>query len=114
MRNSAVSIPQHVVGGVSKKDANYVFYELIRSICPSCRKMIDAKILLRDNKIFMAKRCPGCGPFEALVYGDAEAVFARQLRRRCRTGVPATVTRMIAALGRMPRRIIRTCGRRWS
>lgn len=35
--------------------------------------MIDAKILLRDNKVYMAKRCPECGPFEALVYGDAQA-----------------------------------------
>ena len=57
----------------TKKDADYVFYELTRSICPNCRKVIDAKILLRDNKVFMAKRCPDCGPFEALVYGDAEA-----------------------------------------
>jgi len=29
--------------------------------------------VLRDNKVFMRKRCPECGPFEALVYGDAEA-----------------------------------------
>src|ERR1035441_7556495 len=56
-----------------KKDANYVFYELTRSICPQCRKVIDAKILLRDNNVYMAKRCPDCGPFEALVYGDAQA-----------------------------------------
>lgn len=56
-----------------KKDANYVFYELTRSICPDCRKVIDAKILLRDNKVYMSKRCPDCGPFEALVYGDAQA-----------------------------------------
>ncbi len=55
-----------------KKDADYVFFELTRSICPECRKVIDAKILLRDNKVYMAKRCPDCGPFEALVYGDAE------------------------------------------
>ena len=56
-----------------KKDADYVFYELTRSICPQCRKVIDAKILLRDNKVYMRKRCPDCGPFEALVYADAEA-----------------------------------------
>ncbi len=56
-----------------KRDADYVFYELTRSICPQCRMVIDAKILLRDNKVYMAKRCPECGPFEALVYGDAEA-----------------------------------------
>lgn len=58
---------------VSKVDADYVFYELTRSICPQCRRVIDAKVLLRDNKVYMRKRCPDCGPFEALVYGDAEA-----------------------------------------
>ncbi len=73
MNDSAVSIPNPVVSDVRKKDADYVFYELTRSICPNCKKVIDAKILLRDNKVFMAKRCPDCGPFEALVYGDAEA-----------------------------------------
>ena len=56
-----------------KKDADYVFYELTRSICPECRRVIDAQILLRDNKVYMRKRCAQCGPFEALVYADAEA-----------------------------------------
>ena len=69
MSNSAVSIPKPVVSDVRKKDADYVFYELTRSICPNCKKVIDAKILLRDNKVFMAKRCPDCGPFEALIRG---------------------------------------------
>jgi tetraether lipid synthase len=59
--------------GTSKRDADYVFYELTRSICPKCRKVIDAKILLRDNKVFMRKRCPDCGQFEALIYSDAQA-----------------------------------------
>src|SRR5262249_8518461 len=49
---------------------------LTRSICPECRKVIDAKILLRDNKVYMNKHCPDCGPCEALVYGDAEAYVA--------------------------------------
>lgn len=56
-----------------KTDADYVFYELTRSICPTCRRVIDAQIVLRHNKVFMRKRCPSCGPFEALVYGDADA-----------------------------------------
>ena len=60
-------------------DSDYVFHELTRSICPACRRVIDAKILLRDNKVYMSKRCPRCGPFMSLVYGDAEAYisFAR-------------------------------------
>src|SRR5580692_2635446 len=65
--------PQSQQKPEQKKDANYVFYELTRSICPVCRKVIDAKILLRDNKVYMSKRCPDCGPFEGLIYGDAEA-----------------------------------------
>lgn len=69
--------PQEIASGgqtrLKKKDANYVFHELTRSICPRCRKVIDAQVLLRDNRVYMRKRCPDCGPFEALVYDDAEA-----------------------------------------
>ncbi len=57
----------------TKHDSDYVFYELTRSICPECRRVIDAHILLRDNKVYMRKRCPEHGQYEALVYGDAEA-----------------------------------------
>jgi hypothetical protein len=53
-------------------DADYVFYELTRSICPVCRRTIDAKVLIRNGKVYMRKRCPDHGSFEALVYGDAE------------------------------------------
>ena len=56
-----------------KQDADYIFYELTRSICPECRRVIDAKILLRDNKVYMRKRCPDHGHFEALIYADAQA-----------------------------------------
>jgi uncharacterized radical SAM superfamily Fe-S cluster-containing enzyme len=60
----------------TKRDADYVFYELTRSICPECRRVVDAHILLRDNKVFMRKRCPEHGIFEGLVYGDAQAYTA--------------------------------------
>ncbi len=56
-----------------KRDADYVFFELTRSICPVCRGSIDAHILIRENKVWMRKRCPEHGQFEALVYGDAQA-----------------------------------------
>jgi uncharacterized radical SAM superfamily Fe-S cluster-containing enzyme len=57
----------------TKHDVDYVFYELTRSICPTCRRVIDAKVLLRDNQVFLRKRCPEHGEFEALVYADARA-----------------------------------------
>ena len=56
-----------------KQDVDYVFYELTRSICPECRRVVDAKILIRNNKVYMRKRCPEHGEFEGLVYGDAQA-----------------------------------------
>jgi len=57
---------------MTKKDADYVFYELTRSICPICRRTIDAQIVIRNSQVYMRKRCPDHGPFEALVYADAE------------------------------------------
>jgi uncharacterized radical SAM superfamily Fe-S cluster-containing enzyme len=62
-----------------KRDADHVFLELTRSICPECRRPIDAQVLLRDGKVYMRKRCPEHGRFEALVYSDAEA-YVRNVR----------------------------------
>ncbi|MEX2229987.1 MAG: radical SAM protein [Dehalococcoidia bacterium] len=59
-----------------KAVADSVFFELTRSICPECRTVIDAHVLLRDGRVYMRKRCPAHGQFEALIYGDAEAYVA--------------------------------------
>ena len=55
-----------------KVDRPEIFWEFTRSLCPECRRVIDAHILLRANKVFMRKRCPEHGVFEALYFGDAE------------------------------------------
>ena len=55
-----------------KKDADYVFYELTRTICPECRRVLDGHVLIRGGKVFLRRRCPEHGEFEALVYGDAQ------------------------------------------
>jgi 7,8-dihydro-6-hydroxymethylpterin dimethyltransferase len=57
---------------VVRQDRPEIFWELTRSICPECRATIDARILLRDGRVIMHKRCPTHGEFEALVFGDAE------------------------------------------
>lgn len=59
-----------------KKDADYVFYELTRTLCPECRKVVDGHVLIRDNKVYIRRRCPDHGVFEGLVYGDAKAYVA--------------------------------------
>ena len=52
-------------------DRPEIFWELTRSICPVCARVIDAQILFRDNRVVMRKRCPEHGWFEALVFSDA-------------------------------------------
>ena len=55
-----------------KQAADYIFHELTRSICPECKTVIDAQIIIRDNKVFMRKRCPTHGWFEGIISSDAE------------------------------------------
>jgi uncharacterized radical SAM superfamily Fe-S cluster-containing enzyme len=49
-----------------------VLLELTRSICPVCRQLLEAEVLARGGKVYLRKRCPQHGEFEALVYGDGE------------------------------------------
>ena len=55
--------------GLSTADS--IFYDLTRSICPVCRRVIDAQVLLRDGRVYMRKRCPEHGWTEALINSDA-------------------------------------------
>jgi hypothetical protein len=48
-----------------------IFHELTRSICPECRRSLDAKVVLRDNQVYLRRTCPEHGLFEARIYGDA-------------------------------------------
>ena len=55
-----------------KQEADYIFHELTRSICPECKTVIDAQIIIRNNKVYMRKRCPNHGWFEGIISSDAE------------------------------------------
>jgi hypothetical protein len=57
-------------------DRDEVFVEYTKSICPVCKVVIDAQVNIRGGKVYLRKRCAEHGPFEALVYGDAEAYVA--------------------------------------
>ena len=46
---------------ILKEDRKEIFWELTKSICPECRKVIDTRIVLRDNKVFIRERCSGMG-----------------------------------------------------
>jgi hypothetical protein len=61
-----------VPGKGGKIDRDEIFVEFTKSICPVCKTTLDAQVNIRDNKVYLRKRCAEHGPFEALVYGDAE------------------------------------------
>jgi uncharacterized radical SAM superfamily Fe-S cluster-containing enzyme len=63
----------------AKVDRSEVFLEETSSICPVCKRVLAAEVNIRDNRVILSKRCPAHGPFEALLYSDAELYLA-QLR----------------------------------
>ncbi len=49
-----------------------IFPELTRSLCPECRKLVDAQVLIHDRAVYLQKYCPEHGWHEALVSSDAD------------------------------------------
>ncbi|MEE8390404.1 MAG: radical SAM protein [Anaerolineae bacterium] len=50
---------------------NHIFHEITRSLCPECRQVVDAQVLIREGAVYLRKRCPEHGWHEALVSSDA-------------------------------------------
>jgi uncharacterized radical SAM superfamily Fe-S cluster-containing enzyme len=42
-----------------------------RSICPECKKILDARVFEKDGAVRMEKECPVHGRFEDVIYSDA-------------------------------------------
>ncbi|WP_238847234.1 radical SAM protein [Nocardia arthritidis] len=59
-----------------RTDRDEVFVEYTKSICPVCKVVVDAQVNIRDNQVYLGKRCREHGWFEALVYSDAEAYLS--------------------------------------
>jgi uncharacterized radical SAM superfamily Fe-S cluster-containing enzyme len=56
---------------------DYTFLGTTRSLCPVCRRLVDAKIIVRQGRVYFRKRCPQHGLREDLVCSDV-AYFDRQ------------------------------------
>src|SRR5581483_5477447 len=54
-----------------KVDRDEVFVEYAKSICPVCKVVVDAEVNIRHDRVYLRKRCPEHGRFEALLYSDA-------------------------------------------
>ncbi|MBI4312861.1 MAG: radical SAM protein [Chloroflexi bacterium] len=63
-------------GPAVERETDFIFHELTRSICPVCKRVIDAQIILQDNKVYLRKRCPTHGWFKGLISSDAQMYVA--------------------------------------
>jgi uncharacterized radical SAM superfamily Fe-S cluster-containing enzyme len=64
--------------GRTKTERGEVFLEYTKSICPVCKVVVDAEVNIRDDQVFLRKRCRTHGPFEALLYSDAQMYVESQ------------------------------------
>ena len=55
-----------------KTNADTGFQEKTRSVCPECLALLDAQIIIKNDRVIMQKECPVHGKFEALLSSDAE------------------------------------------
>ena len=51
------------------RDHNYV--GITQSLCPECLSLVQAKVIVRDNRVYFRKRCPTHGLREDFVCSDA-------------------------------------------
>jgi uncharacterized radical SAM superfamily Fe-S cluster-containing enzyme len=49
---------------------DYTFLGTTRSLCPACRRVVDAKIIVRGGRVYFRKRCPEHGDVEDFVCSD--------------------------------------------
>jgi uncharacterized radical SAM superfamily Fe-S cluster-containing enzyme len=63
---------------VRRKTRPYLFYDTTASICSACRQRVEAKILIKDERVYMEKWCPEHGFERVLIADDAE--YYRQCR----------------------------------
>lgn len=55
---------------ITAKHRDYTFLGLTQSLCPECRRLVPAKIIARNGRVYFRKRCPEHGEREDFVCSD--------------------------------------------
>ena len=42
-------------------DRPYLFYELTNSLCATCYRKVEAKVVIQDERVYLHKWCPEFG-----------------------------------------------------
>lgn len=51
---------------------DYIYYELTNSICATCLRKVEAKIIFQQDNVYMLKHCPEHGRQKVLISTDVE------------------------------------------
>ncbi|MFK6999910.1 radical SAM protein [Flavobacterium oreochromis] len=57
---------------------DYIYYDTTQSICPECLHLCNAKIIFKDEKVWMLKHCKTHGESKVMIADDVE--YYRQIR----------------------------------
>jgi uncharacterized radical SAM superfamily Fe-S cluster-containing enzyme len=53
-------------------DRPYLYYELTNSICTTCYRKVEAKIVIQNDRVYLQKRCPRHGFEKVLISTDPD------------------------------------------
>ncbi|MEI7893516.1 MAG: radical SAM protein [Myxococcales bacterium] len=56
----------------TRSSTNHIYFASTRSLCPTCKRAIDAKVVFRDGSVFLAKHCLDHGPSEVLLASSVD------------------------------------------
>src|SRR5438045_2046603 len=62
-----------------RHDRPYIYHNFTNSLCPACLRVVQAKVILQDGKVFMLKTCPEHGRSRALLSSDAAYYLSQSL-----------------------------------
>jgi uncharacterized radical SAM superfamily Fe-S cluster-containing enzyme len=66
------------------KVRDYTFLGTTHSLCPACRRRVDAKIIVRRGRVYFRKHCPEHGAFEDFVCSDVAYYDRHEFSRPAR------------------------------
>lgn len=57
---------------MSRKNRPWLFYDTTASVCSTCLRQVEAKIVIKGDEVFLDKWCPAHGSERVLIADDAE------------------------------------------
>jgi 7,8-dihydro-6-hydroxymethylpterin dimethyltransferase len=57
---------------MTRKNRPYLFYDTTSSVCTTCLRVVEAKIVVKEQNVYMDKWCPAHGTERVLIADDAD------------------------------------------